>query len=594
MMKSKLITTIIFGIFVSFMFSCLSCSKKKEQPAKEVKKTEVTQVELGDQALGYLVAPNLDKLFSAIDKYSAKIAPFNTKMLLTLSLTQLGMNDISQINFGSASGLLLLNPKEYPQPVIVAVGIQDQKKTIKSLKSVLKEVGQENGIYQFSQEKIDTDSVFAGGADKTPTISTSIYAKFIDKTLYLALDKKALSAKIGLLKNALSSFTATNAAKFVFNVDYLMKTSGQDVEQALDLMKLEMEKGLVATSSQTESTKWFVSWYIDKIKNSLEQILQASLTISFEELTAQLKLELTPKKESFFAKFLASQKHQPLTLIKALPENSFMAAGLNIQYDLIKDDILALASDALDKFLGQKLSAEIKPYMNEAIDVMGEEVAFSQDISQDGMTIVEIFTVKDSLRAQEIYKKLAEQFIDIMSKSDNEAGKLPFTMTKPKTLEKYRNVQIDSFEFSYDMQNMSELEAKAIKSFYGDKTTILSAAFSQRYVIVMGNNALAIIKEVIDRILDNKPGLTESTSFSNAAGEYKTKTGGFLYLSLTNFIKMAMQLSFAGAGPEIRFSPSKSGIFLNGKSSADELTITIRVPADHIYEVKEAISTIGH
>ncbi|MBW1811112.1 MAG: hypothetical protein JRJ87_23175, partial [Deltaproteobacteria bacterium] len=265
--------------------------------------------------------------------------------------------------------------------------------------------------------------------------------------------------------------------------------------------------------------------------------------------------------------------------------------AFNAQWDLLKKDMLDFTKEIMNVFFKKELSEDLITTFTQLWDVIGDEIAFSENLSADGLSIVEIFEIKDEAKAREAFDKAFKITAELMKESEAVMG-MKMGFEGPTDLGKHDGVDMQAFAMTFDMAAMDEFQAKAIKAMYGDKLQMVIAVFDKQVALGMGKNSHQDIKDVIDRVRGKGKSFINSAAFKNAAGPLAEKSGGYMFMSFSSLIVAGIQSTYAAMGkepPELKLPPSQSGIFWSFKSSPERLLMTVRLPADHLKEMGLAI-----
>jgi hypothetical protein len=340
--------------------------------------------------------------------------------------------------------------------------------------------------------------------------------------------------------------------------------------------------------------KWLVGWMVDKMIAFVNQTRDVSFTADFAPQGAVFQVGLTAEKDSFFQKLLAAQKRtgKPLKLLSALPQNHFLAIGMNVQWHMFKDDLLAFTSEIMQVLMGTELSKEYVDAMLQMWDVMGDEVAVSEDISADGISVVELIEVKDEAKARDVFAKVMKLTAELFAKNEEGFMGMKFGFEGPLALDEYSGIKLEAIDMTWDFSSMPPAQAQMLKTFYGDKLRMIMALFGGNLALTMGKNAQADMQALIDRMKGKGAGLGTSESFKNAAGGLDQGAGGVMYMSVARLLASSVQSTYAAMGkkaPAVDLPAPASGMFMSFSSTPERLVTTLRLPAQHLVELGAAV-----
>ncbi len=580
------------------------CKKKDEQGLEATAPLALPSGEgVPAEVLGYFLVGNPTELISQMEKLGAKVgpvAPGTLHAVIIQSLLKGGFKDTSVIDLKGPMGILVLNPKAQPVPVVAALSTAGKPKVVESLKPVWKLKGESGGALEMVREEVDTYEVFEGGAPAKPKTAMSMFLKFEGKTVYIAQSAEALAAVMPHLQKALTSSAPKRGALGIFMVNNLRKAYQMELAVIPESIKQRLTADpSLAQAGDPRMIKWMVGWAIEKLIAMVNQTREISFTADFAEDGATLQLGMAAEKDSFFQKLLAAQKRtgKPLELLGALPSDHFMAMGINVQWRMFKDDLLAFTSEIMKVFMGAEPSKEYIDAMLAMWEVMGDEVAISEDISPDGISVVELIEVKDEVKARDVFAKVMKLTGELFAKSEGGLMGMKFGFEGPQALGEHQGVKLEAIDMTWDLASMPPAQAQMLKAFYGDKLRMIMAFHAGKLAMTMGKQAEADMKALIDRMKDKGPskGLAGSESYRNAAGGLDQGAGGVLYMSIARLLASSAASTYAAMGkaaPAIQLPSPSSGMFLRFSSTPAMLTTTLRMPAQHLTELGAAVKAM--
>jgi hypothetical protein len=590
---------ILWLFLVILSLSLGACSKKKDKEDKGPKKISSVEPlpasgELPADVMGYLVFASPANTFASLEKLAGMVGPVPPGALTGMTiqgLLKLGLKDTSVIDLKNPAGLVILNPKKHKVPVVIAVSVTGKDKLLGAIKPTWKKKAEKDGVYEMVSEQLDTYAVFEGGAKAPPKTSKSMFISFSGKTLFAAVQPEALKAGTPLLGKYLKNQSADVSG--LVRVDHLRKVFAAEMAGMPDMIKQEMKRDpSIARMQDPQKMSWLMDWMVDKMFAFVEQTKQVAFSTTFTETEANFQFGMGPEDGSFFKKLLSAQKHAPLKLDKGMPTDHFLVMAFNAQWDLLKKDMLDFTKEIMKIFFEQELSEELIAIFTGLWDVIGDEIAFSENLSADGLSIVEIFEVKDEAKAREFFDKAFKVTADLLKGADDAFMGMKMGFEGPTDLGKHDGVDVQQFTMTIDTAAMDEFQAKAIKAMYGDKLQMVMAIFDKQVALAMGKNSHQDVKDVIDRVRGKGKGFIDSDIYKNAAGPLGKKSGGYMFMSFSSLMMAGIKSTYAAMGkdaPDLKLPPSTSGIFWSFKSSPERLLMTVRLPADHLKEMGAAI-----
>ena len=593
----------IWAVLLLAALALAGCKKKEDKGMEATAPLALPSGEgIPEDVVGYFLVGNPSELISQVEALGGKVGPVPPGALhavIIQSLLKMGFKDTSVIDLKGPAGLMMLNPKTYPVPVVMAYSTAGKDKVIDSLKPVWTKKGETDGALEMVREEVDTYEVFEGGAPAKPKAAMTMFLKFEGRTMFAAKDAGALKAGMPILKKTIKSKTPQKGALGIFMVNHLRKA----YQMELAVIPETIKQQLAMDSSFTQGgdpklMKWLAGWMVDKLIACVNQTQAVSFTTDFAPDGAVLQLGLVAEKDSFFQKLLAAQKHtgKPLKLLSALPQDHFLALGMNVQWRMFKDDLLAFTLEIMQVLMGTEPSKEYVDAMLQMWEVMGDEVAVSEDISPNGISVVELVEVKDEAKVHEVFAKVMKLTADLFKKSESGLMGMKFGFEGPKDLGEYSGIKLEALEMTWDFDSMPPAQAQMLKTFYGDKLNMIMAIFGGNLALTMGKQAEADMHALIDRMQGKKGrGLGSSESFKNAAGGLDQGAGGVMYMSIARLLASSAQSTYAAMGkkaPAIDIPTSSSGMFMSFSSTPDRLVTTLRLPAQHLAELGAAVKAM--
>jgi hypothetical protein len=597
---------IAWSIVALLVLSLPACKKKDAAPAGGASSTEVALPEsakLPDDVLGFLVAGNPSALAAELEKFAAlagPVPPGALTGLMTASLLGNGFKDATAVDFGAPAGLLLLNPKVSPKAVIFSLTAKSEEAFLKSMDPAWKEKSNKDGVRELTQGSLDTYQVFKGKgegeAEANPKSEVSLFVKFSGKTAFLGFEGASLQTFVPVLEEQLKKFSSGAGLSGLFSVNHLRRVYQEEFKMAKAAVGKEMSQELAAKGQLNDWMIWMITWMTEKTFSFVDQTMDFSFSLAVDEKSALFKTGLSPEPDSFFSKFLAAQKHdQPLQLLQTLPGEGFLVFGANIQWSLIKEDLKSFTKEVVEKLAGQSISSEWINVVTEFMSILGDEVAFSEDI-HGGLQVVEVFSVTDESAAIKLTQQAFKLTNDLFSKMSPQAFMgMKFGFSEFKKIGEHEGVALHGIEMQFDLSSMPPDQVKMMKAMYGDTMQMAIAAFDKKWAMAMGKDPAGQLKTVIDRSRKKEPGLAQASWIQNAFSGMDQKAGGVLAMSISKIMASSFEAVAASMGqkPSDQKSPaSHSGLFMGFQSTPAQVTITTRVPADHVKEIGDTLKML--
>jgi hypothetical protein len=599
MLRKLLVVSVTLMLTLS-----IACSKKKEEGTagpRAIRDAALPEsIELPDQAIGVAIFAEPARVFADLEKLAALVGPVPPGALTAAvyqGLLQVGLKDTSVVDLNGPAGLLILDPKQHKAPVVMACTVKSKQSLIESSKPTWNRKGEQDDVIELTRDVVDTYGVYKGGAQAPPKITQSIFLKFSDHTLIVANDREAMKIGAPILGKLL---TSGHGVFGTLRIDHLRKIFATELAGLPAMLKRQLAAGRsMQQFPDPEKMQWFMGWMVDKMIALLDQTREVTFAADCDKNGASVEMGIKPEDGSFFAKLLAAQKHSPLKLIDALPEDHFMVMGVNVQWDLFKPDLIDFTKEIFKVFFEKELSAELIAVFQQMWQVLGDEIAFSENLGATGLSAVEFFTVKDEAKAREVFEKSFALVAKLLGNKGDVMG-IKFSLEGPSDAGEHDGVKLQSFKMSFDTSGLDAIRAKAIKNVYGGDFKMALAVFDKKAGLAIGQKAVADLSAAIDRSRGKGKGFSASPAFINAAGPRASDSGGFVFMSMSRAIVAGIESTYAALdkpAPKLNLPPSKSGLFIDFSSKPTKLNVNLRMPAEHLQEMGQAIkqlTSLGH
>ncbi|RLB53869.1 MAG: hypothetical protein DRI34_12845 [Deltaproteobacteria bacterium] len=592
-------------VVLSLLALAGGCSKKKDgQEAEQnraqaaVSLADARPAEIPAPAVAYLAMNKPAATMAALEKLAGLAGPVPPGMLqglLVQSLLRLGLTDTSVVDLSAPAGLLVLDPKKFPRPLLLVVSTKGEQQLLRALQPTWKNEGKQGNAYRLVREEKDTYAVFSGGA-KNATIKHEVFLACDGPLAFVARQPGTLEAGLPLLKKLL----ATQGQDLLggVQVDRLREIFERELSALKTQVVGEMQQNLgsrrVKLPMDVDKFIKFYTMMAEGMFSLTEQIGQVDLAARCSDQELEMKLGLRPVAGSGLANFLAQQKKQPLRLLAALPQGPFLAVGMNVQWKSLKPQLAELTAETMNLFFGKDTPPELLKLLDAMWDVMGDEFVFSEDLNEQGLTVVEAFSVTDAKRAREVFLKAFQAMADYLDGSQLMGIKLE--MSPPRKIGEHRGAELLSFDMSFLLENADPRQARIMKTMYGDSMHLLLAFHEKAALVAMGKNGEQLLRQALDRLSgQGTQGFDQWPAFRSAAGSWSGNLGGFFFMSISNMITASIHSAMSmegGSAPAWKMTPPASGLFMGGGTRNGRLEMVFRLPAEHLKEIGQAVKQL--
>jgi hypothetical protein len=580
--------TVIFGLALFFVLS--ACQRKTEPPAPAGLDTQ--KILASDNILGFAALANPAATLSNLEKLAALFGPVPPGMLqgfVIQGLLSLGFKDTSVVDLTGPAAAIFLDPKKFSQPLALIVSVKGEDEVLKALQPAWKHQGVKEKVHQLSREQVDNYGVFAGGEQKK--VTQNMYLAFSGKQAIAAPAAEVVTQVLPLA--GMFSRAGGSDLKGALSLVRLRQLYAQEIELARQQMNVELERDIL-TSNPAGSpallrvTQKMAGWMF----SLFEQIDQAEFSLTANEKLAAITCDLQPAAGSTFARLLAAQKKTPLKLLSALPENHPLVVAMNLQWDEFKPALEEFTREIMEAMLKTKSSEEFTGLMKEIWQVLGDEIVMSEQIG-GGLEVVEAFSVKDEKRARELFNKAFALLGKYLK--DMDFGQMGFELTAPQPAGKIGEAEVEMFEMKFSIKGddpQSQAMARAMKAVYGGDSLKMAMALSRGALFfALSPEPVKLLEKSLQSAASARGGFAGSAALQSAAGEFIEKSGGFMFLSVSSFMRQSAQMAMAGQGGKsaVAVTPSTSGLYFGACGENGKLQLVFRAPAEHLKEIGEAL-----
>ena len=595
---------------LALILTALSCSKKKDgltSAPRPIQEGALPQIaETPDKVLGYLMAPDLASFLEGMEKILGKAAPIPvgaTQALLLQQLIEWGFKDTSVVELRQPVYALLLDPKQYSPPWVIGLRVKSKEAFLEALKPAWKQKATTDGVIELAQDQVDPYGVFKGGQGDSPNkngakggLPSAIFVKPLGASLLIAPKPESIKLGESVLEKIAATLPANPSATGVVFVDHLRAIFQSELTAVPALMDAAFKQNpLLAQTQNADLARWMITTVAGKFLSFVQQTKQMIVFADIRPERALAELGIVPEKDSFFQKFLAAQQRKPLRLIDGLPEGHFLAVGGNVQWQLFRQEILDTTRDMVKLALQKDATQEWSDAFTGILDVMGDEMAFSESLAASGVGLVELIAVKDETRARKVFAELVTTSYAVLAEK-LQASVGTMRMKGPSPLGAYQGVELQSYEVTWDFAKAASPQAEMLKKLYGDKLQFVTAVFDMTLALTLSRQAEADMKATIDRLQKKGKGLTASAAYQDAAGrELGKNAGGAVFFSIAQMIGMGTQAVASAMG--LKAQPgeaveTKSGLFMRFRSTPELWTMALRLPVKHMEDIGTAVKSI--
>lgn len=573
---------------------------KKKEPVAEGPATPppaavdlMGSISLPEDVVGMIACASPATLVSDVEKVLAAtglIMPGMLSMQLNRLLLEMGLSKTQVVDLTRPAAVLILNPKEFADPAVLRISVTEKDDFIAALSPAWKKIEEKDGVVELQSGGVDTYAVFKGGAEEAaPRPKEKLFVRIDGGRVWLGASRAAV-----LVGAKADPATEIRSRSLVFSLrlDRLRKLYGPEIRASLQQTRQTMIQLLTDSGLASPPVVFMYGWMLDKTGAAIEQLREAQVVLGTADAALILKAGLWCEPGSFFCKILAAQKRDtPQRLYALLPAQGFLAMGMNIQWDLVKSDMLEFAQQLLGTVFGEDAAPEWRAVVQDMLDSLGEELAAVEDISADGLGLDEIVALRDEAKAKAALAKTLK-LVEAVAPKLNLPG-IKYQVSMPGKLAEHQGVELTGFDFVFDTSEMAPGEAEMLRRMYGERMRLVFAFFDGKMLLSMGKDPVARAKALIDRARKKEAGIASTAYFQSAAGGLEKQSGAFLFMSISGMLNSTMGMMnpmlAGGAKPGAKM---QSGLFLSFDSSPERLGMTLRLPAEHLKETGEAMRAL--
>ncbi len=573
---------------------------KKKEPAAEGPITIppaavdlMGSISLPEDVVGVFACASPATLVADVEKVLAAtglVMPGMLSMQLNRVLMEMGLSKTHVVDLNRPAAVLLLNPKEYPDPAVLRISVTGKDDFVAALSPAWKTIEEKEGVVELQSGGVDTYAVFKGGADTeaVPRPKEKLYVRVEGGRAWLGASRAAVL--VGSKIDPAAEIKSRNLV-FQLQIDRLRKLYGPEIRASLQQTRQTFMQMLEQSNVATPPVVFMYGWMLDKTGSAIEQMRTVQVVLGTADEALILKAGLWCEPGSFFSRLLAAQKRNtPQQLYALLPAQGFLAMGMNIQWDLVKSDLLEFSQQLLGTVFDEGVAPEWKAVIQDMLDSLGDELAAVEDISADGLGLDEIVALRDEAKAKAALAKTLK-LVEAAAPKLTVPG-IKYQVSLPGKLGEHQGVELTGFDFTFDTSEMAPAEAEMLKRMYGERMRLVFAFSDGKMLMSMGKDPVARIKALLDRARKKEAGIAAAPYFQSAAGGIEKQSGAFMFMSISGMMNNTMGLlnpMLAGAKSGAKM---QSGIFLSFDSTPERLAMTLRLPSAHLKETGEAMRAL--
>ncbi len=336
----------------------------------------------------------------------------------------------------------------------------------------------------------------------------------------------------------------------------------------------------------------------DLFLRGLRQVRAVSLGTSLKEEGVSMSTLFLPHAGSSLETLLRRLKPEEHSFLKYFDGNAVMAGAFRFDADAMEGVIKPL----MDLVAGSGMynltdsdRTEWERMIAAWFDTAGPGSAYYMGPSTRGgaFSSIVISEVRDADRARSLMRDSLELTKKILSLP---AGAPAMKVELKEGAEEHRGVAIDRFSFTFALpeDGTEAAEARDVMDviFGGDSFNVWTASFGHNLVASYYTSSAADIREIIDRLLENRAGgLLDSTPFRQATAGLPVKTTSLAFFSLPRFLAVIndvmAEVNPGAALPSWPISEeSLSGIGLSYLSTGGVLKIDSHVPREELENLR--------
>jgi hypothetical protein len=498
--------------------------------------------------VGYAWVPNVDKLFADADQFLTALgAPNMFLMMAKAGLGQmLGNAELNAVDLKGPLAIVVLNPKENPQPLAAAFRLKAADAYFKGMEEppTLIPGDEKSGVRIYSRKisTFDSAAYDAASPDEQSDVNR-FYQSSEQPFLALQGDTAWISENPALLDQVKGISLASLAAPLahdlvlVFETETLGKLLREEADQQLEKTD---KSGTAGGSAQMLRSQ------VDLYLNYLGQVKQAVTGLTLDKNGVAVEKIVMARPGSTLASFLAAQKKGELKLARFLDRDSWFAADFRVSrpemllgfysrmFDLMAE-ASPLAAGGEKTALDPKARGLYLKAIKAMVDAMGEESAFS--VSSPPGTLFSGVSVME-IKSEEAWRGYIRQgMLDAMLPAWKSAAAKKGMTYDASGIEqpgKYKNFDVYTLRVRIDKSALAipEEAMKEIGGWVNQTMTVAMAAAGKIAVSAMSWGGEPRIGEVLDRVAAGQSSFDPARFGAAAAG-----ANGAMIFSLDSFLR---------------------------------------------------------
>ena len=490
------------------MFTISAQCKEETPPPPAI---NIPQSAGAEDVIAYARIKNLSEFLGVLDHWGGQINPNLPPGAVKQAVGQyMGDESLSAIETGKPILISVLNPKEFPNPLVMYLPVKNAEK--------IKQGIQAKGSFTVVKD----DMVIVGDDQPSITKGTELWEKL------KPLAEKPLSSSVVLSAN----------------VDKIMSLYGQDIRQKIKDMQSQMMMMQQMQSGSTDMTKQQeqIAAQSEEMIKMIEGLKDVGIEINATNQKMDFSFLGAAKTGSDLATLFSTGASPHPAIYKHLPEGA-----VRIAFAADTDTITEFKSKLSDRFLSQsglldkeqkKMVEKFQSLQNEALANEMAVSAFVDGVS--GLNAVTLYTIKDKEKAMEMIRMTPKQ----LEMGSNEAQGLTITTEYKENAKTVDGVKVHSMKMNMNFQN--PMAAQQMMMFMPQGGLNIEAAVVDDVMIT----ATGVPIDDTIRAIKNKTGSMNIQAMSQYA------KGGQLYgdLSINNLLKsllgpMFTMMSMGSQGP---------------------------------------------
>ena len=557
--KGKKMKRSAFSVFVvsltMFVFTATALASLGDVVMKEEKADVLVTIEV----------PNLNEIFKYVDTIMSKFNQDSSGFKATMITGLFKVSDPKLIDLGKPVELIIINPKKYKNPVILAFSVTDKNKFLEDFAKVEMKLNPETKdakIREYTKTETEFDhDAYMKDLEAEKEINFEDYNKEVTRSFYLSMvgNMAIGTGDKALMEKALAAAGKKVARKRIVTGD-IQGTVNMDSIMSIYADEISMLKEMMTPPMGPDDFPFDVAKMMEAYIDALIAVVRSTETLEFAALAEDkgdigLLVGMLPKAETTLGAFVAKQEPKQFKYLTVLPEDSAMAFGWNVNFtdeladvyiDLFSKIMGAMEEGGMKKEEEEKMAGLIK----DSFAAFGSGGAGSMGITKEGFDFRAVYEVKDKEKVMKSYKESMPFIMNkFMRPMMAEMGG-DFNIKYEEGVDSYKDTAISKIVFDFKFEDMPEEAEVMMKKFWGEKGEIY-LGFTEKFMVMgFGPESMKNLKETLDFI--EKPpvnNITTSANYISATSSFPEEGLMVFYLSLGKTIKGIMAMSPEGEVP---------------------------------------------